>query len=228
MKVAIIPARGGSKRIPQKNIKEFCGKPMIAHAIQAAKDSALFEHIFVSTDDHEVGRVAREHGAEVPFMRPINLADDFTPTVPVIRHAIKECEKIGWEVEVACCIYPSVPLIDINDLHKALDLLIKEKADYSFPIAEFTSSIQRALRKKPNGKMEPFYPQYEKTRTQDLEVAYHDAGQFYWGSRNAWLSKDNIHSIGTGLIIPNWRVVDIDTVSDWKRAEILYKNISKQ
>ena len=226
--VAIIPARGGSKRIPGKNIKEFCGKPMIAHAIQAAKDSVLFEHIIVSTDDHEVSRVAKEHGADVPFMRPIDLADDFTPTVPVIRHAIKECDKLGWNVEVACCIYPTVPLIDINDLREALNLLINNKADYSFPITEFPSTIQRALKKGTSGKMEPFYPQYEKTRTQDLEIAYHDAGQFYWGTTNAWLYKDNIYSNGVGFKIPNWKVVDIDTFSDWERAEILYKNIIKR
>lgn len=197
---------------------------MISHAIQAARDSELFEHIIVSTDDYEVASLAREYGAAVPFMRPENLADDFTPTVPVIRHAIQSCMSLGWNIKLVCCIYPSVPLIDINDIHKALDLLLKNKADYSFPIAEFPSSIQRALRITSEGKTEPFFPQYEKIRTQDLETAYHDAGQFYWGTCQAWISNDNIHSNGSAITIPYWRVVDIDTEADWERAEIYYKN----
>jgi CMP-N-acetylneuraminic acid synthetase len=118
-------------------------------------------------------------------------------------------------------------LIEISDLRKALGLIIKEKADYSFPIAEYPSSIQRALRMTSSGKLEPFCPQYEKTRTQDLEAAYHDAGQFYWGTREAWLSNDNIHSSGVGILIPSWRVADIDTTSDWERAEIICKNANK-
>ena len=223
MKIAVIPARGGSKRIPRKNVKPFAGKPMIAHAIQAARASGLFEHVVVSTDDVEISGIAREWGAETPFARPLELADDHTPTVPVIAHAISACLALGWEIDHACCIYACVPFIRIEDLKASFDLLERSKAAYSFPITEFPSAIQRALRRLPDGTMQPFHPEYEQTRTQDLEPAYHDAGQFYWGSAQAWLSGRSIHSNGVGLTIPNWRVVDIDTAEDWERAEKFYR-----
>lgn len=224
--VAIIPARGGSKRIPRKNIRPFAGKPMIAHAISAAVNSGLFDHVVVSTDDEEISRIAREWGAETPFVRPPELADDHTPTVPVIAHAIGECEKLGWTIERACCIYPGVPFIQIADLEAALKLLETSHAEYSFPITDFPSAIQRALRRGGSGRMSPFFPEHELTRTQDLEPAYHDAGQFYWGTRQAWLGNPRIHSSGAGLVIPNWRVVDIDTLADWQRAEIIFGAIA--
>jgi pseudaminic acid cytidylyltransferase len=225
MKIAIIPARGGSKRIPRKNIKDFCGQPMIAYAISAAKATRLFDHVVVSTDDQEIAHIALEWGAEAPFKRPLELADDFTPTVPVIAHAIRACKTLGWDIEYVCCIYPGVPFIQDADIKQALDLLQSSDAAYSFPIAEFPSAIQRALRRGSDGHMHPFYPQNELTRTQDLEPAYHDAGQFYWGRTDAWLTNDKVHRSGVGLSIPNWRVVDIDTSSDWTRAEILYTAI---
>lgn len=227
MRIAIIPARGGSKRIPRKNIREFAGKPMIAHAISAAKQSGLFEHVIVSTDDEEIARIASEWGAETPFTRPAELADDHTPTVPVIAHAITSCQALGWQIDYACCIYPGVPFIQIDDLKRALELIQGSQAAYSFPITEFPSAIQRALRRLPNGQMQPFYPEYELARTQDLEPAYHDAGQFYWGKPDAWLTNDKVHRSGVGLPIPNWRVVDIDTPDDWERAEILYTAFNK-
>jgi len=227
MKIAVIPARGGSKRIPRKNIREFAGKPMIAHAITAAKKSGLFQHVVVSTDDEEISAIAREWGAETPFTRPGELTDDHTPTVPVIAHAITICQSHGWEIEHACCIYPGVPFIQLGDIKAAYDLLQSSGADYSFPVTEFHSVIQRALRRLPNGSMQPFYPQYEMTRTQDLEPAYHDAGQFYWGKASAWLASTKIHSGGTGYPIPNWRVIDIDTPDDWARAEFFYKLLTK-
>lgn len=227
MKIAVIPARGGSKRIPRKNIKDFCGKPMIAHAISAAKQSGLFEHVIVSTDDEEIARIACEWGAETPFNRPAELADDHTPTVPVVAHAITACQALGWEINYACCIYPGVPFIQIDDLKRALELLQTSQAAYSFPITEFPSAIQRALRRLPNGQMQPLYPENELTRTQDLEPAFHDAGQFYWGKPEAWLTNNKIHRSGVGLPIPNWRVVDIDTPDDWERAEILYTAFNK-
>lgn len=220
--VAIIPARGGSKRIPRKNIRPFAGKPMIAHAITAAASSGLFDRVVVSTDDEEISRIAKEWGAEVPFVRPPELADDHTPTVPVIAHAIAECEKLGWRIERACCIYPGVPFIQIGDLKAALELLETSHADYSFPVTDFPSAIQRALRRSEGGCLSPFFPEHELTRTQDLEPAYHDAGQFYWGTRQAWISNPKIHSSGAGLVIPNWRVVDIDTLADWHRAEVIF------
>jgi pseudaminic acid cytidylyltransferase len=220
MNIAIIPARGGSKRIPRKNIKVFCGKPMIAYAIAAAKESGLFDHIVVSTDDEEIAQIAKQWGAETPFVRPEELANDYTATVPVISHAIEACQALGWKFDNVCCIYPAVPFIQINDLIGALGRLAESTADYCFPIAEYPSAIQRALKRLNNGTMQSFYPEFEKTRTQDLESAYYDAGQFYWGQADAWLSNPNIHSSGLGYIIPNWRVVDIDTPEDWERAEV--------
>lgn len=222
MNIAIIPARGGSKRIPRKNIKLFDGKPMIAHAILAAKGCGLFEHVLVSTDDEEIASIAREWGAETPFVRPAELADDYAATVPVIAHAIQACRELGWKFAYACCIYPGVPFIQVDDLRKSLDILQQGQVDYCFPVAEFPSAIQRALKRDDNGKMQPFYPEYETTRTQDLEPAYHDAGQFYWGKTQAWLTNSGVHSGGIGYVIPAWRVVDIDTNEDWRRAELLY------
>ena len=228
MKLAVIPARGGSKRIPRKNIREFAGKPMIAHAISAAKQLGLFEHIVVSTDDEEIARIAREWGAETPFIRPEDLADDYTPTVPVIAHAITACQALGWSIDYVCCIYPGVPFIQADDLKHALELLQTSQAAYSFPVTEFPSAIQRALRRLPDGKMQPFYPEFELTRTQDLEPAFHDAGQFYWGKADAWITNEKIHRGGVGLSIPSWRAVDIDTPDDWARAELIYKLLEKR
>ena len=223
MKIAVIPARGGSKRIPRKNIKAFAGKPMIAHAIGAAKVSGLFERIVVTTDDDEIGEIARDYGAETPFMRPLELADDHTPTVPVVAHAIQSCQALGWRVEQVCCIYPSVPFIQSSDLAAAFELLQRSEADYSFPVAEFPTAIQRALKRDVEGRVQPFQLEYELIRTQDLEPSYYDAGQFYWGSVRAWLTNNRIHRSGVGLIVPSWRVVDIDTSADWERAQLLWR-----
>ena len=222
--IAVIPARGGSKRIPRKNIKLFAGKPMIAYAIEAAKQCGLFAHVVVSTDDEEIAAIAREYGAETPFPRPAHLADDHTPTVPVIAHAVTACENLGWQFDHVCCIYPGVPFIQQEDMKSALGLLERvDSAGYSFPITEFPSAIQRALRRKESGIVASFYPEFELTRTQDLEQAYYDAGQFYWGRKNAWLTDSRIHKSGVGLVIPNWRVVDIDTPEDWQRAEAIHR-----
>ncbi len=222
MNIAIIPARGGSKRIPRKNLKDFCGKPMLAYAISAAKKSGLFEHIVVSTDDEEIAQVANVWGAETPFVRPNNLADDFTPTVPVIANAIETCRGLGWKFDWAFCIYPGVPFIQIDDIQGALERLKNSDADYCFPVTEYPTSIQRALKVMSNGAVMPFNAENELTRTQDLEPAYYDAGQFYCGRVDAWLNNPRIHSNGLGYVIPNWRVVDIDTDSDWRRAELMY------
>ncbi|WP_319245038.1 pseudaminic acid cytidylyltransferase [uncultured Propionivibrio sp.] len=223
MKIAVIPARGGSKRIPRKNIKPFAGKPMIAHAIGAAKASGLFERVIVTTDDEEISEIARDYGAETPFVRPGELADDHTPTVPVIAHAIRSCLGLGWNVEHVCCIYPGVPFIQASDLAVAFELLQRSEADYSFPIAEFPAAIQRALKRSADGRMQPFQPECELIRTQDLEPGYYDAGQFYWGSAQAWLTNNRIHRSGVGLVIPAWRVVDIDTPDDWDRAQLMWR-----
>jgi pseudaminic acid cytidylyltransferase len=223
MKIAVIPARGGSKRIPRKNIKDFCGRPMIAWAISTAKESGLFDHVIVSTDDKEIAVLAREWGAETPFVRPLNLADDLTPTVPVVAHAVTSCLDLGWIVEYVCCIYPCVPFLQVDDLIAALDLAKARKADFVYPVTEYSHPIQRAMRILSNGKMELFKPQFELTRTQDLEKSYHDAGQFYWGMTAAWIEHKKMHTDGLGMSIPNWRVVDIDSEDDWKRAELIFK-----
>lgn len=228
MKIAVIPARGGSKRIPRKNIKLFAGKPMIVYAIEAAIESGLFDHVIVSTDDEEICEIAIKHNAEIPFVRPLELADDHTPTVPVIAHAIEACEALGWEITAVCCIYPGVPFIQVDDLCKAWQLLEVNEVGYTFPITEFPSAIQRALKRDNEGAVKPFFSEYELVRTQDLEMAYHDAGQFYWGWRDSWFRYPRAHSNGLGLPIPNWRAIDIDTADDWIRAELLYKAISSQ
>ena len=222
MNIAIIPARGGSKRIPRKNIKLFAGKPIIAYAISAARESGLFEHIVVSTDDDEIASVSKEWGAIVPFMRPTELADDHTPTVPVVADAIEKCEDLGWYSSFVCCIYPCVPFLRSEDLRSALAMLKNSTADYCFPIAEFPAAVQRALRRNASGVVEPIYPEYQLTRTQDLEPAHFDAGQFYWGGREAWRRNPGLHTNALALSIPAQRVVDIDTNDDWGRAEFLY------
>jgi pseudaminic acid cytidylyltransferase len=222
VKVAVIPARGGSKRIPRKNIKPFHGKPMIGYAIEAALASKAFDRVIVSTDDVEIAEVARAHGAELPFTRPPELADDHTPTVPVIAHAITACNALGWEVRDVCCIYPGVPFISTEDLRAAHAQLTASGAHYVFPVTGFPSPIQRALRRLPDGTVRPFQPEHAATRTQDLEPGYFDVGQFYWGKATSWLAGMNIHLNGTTMVIPEWRVVDIDTPEDWERAELVY------
>lgn len=225
MTLAIIPARGGSKRIPRKNVKLFNGKPMIAWSIEVAKASSLFKHIIVTTDDAEIAEIAKSFGAEVPFMRPTELSDDFTATAPVIAHAIRECESYGWLADMVCCIYPASPLIQINDLMGAYDLLIKSSADYVFPVTRYTSAIQRAFQKNSDGYLFPINPEFEISRTQDLSPAYYDTGQFYWGKKSSWLAHKQIFTHGLGYEVPNWRVVDIDDNDDWRLAEIIFDKL---
>ncbi len=227
MNVAIIPARGGSKRIPRKNIREFAGKPMIAHAILLAIASELFDKVIVSTDDLEIAGVSRKWGAELPFIRPDELADDYTPTVPVVAHAIENCQVPADAIQAVCCIYPCVPMLRVEVLQTAMTILAENKLDYVFPVVAFPSAIQRALRLLPDGRVSPLYGSNENARTQDLERAFYDAGQFYWGNPSAWLSGKPIHSHGYGIEIPAWRVVDIDTPDDWLRAELMYKVLSQ-
>lgn len=227
--ICIIPARGGSKRIPRKNIKLFWGKPMIAYAIEAAISTNLFDKIIVSTDNIEIASISNSYGAETPFIRPDELANDYAGTVEVIAHAINEYENNGFKLDLVCCIYPCVPLIQPEDILNTLILLeSNSKAEYAFPIAEFPSAIQRGLRKNSKELLSSFYPEFEQIRSQDLEPAYFDAGQFYWGHRNSWLNNKAIHNSGTGYLIPSWRVVDIDTQNDWERAELLFNIISKR
>lgn len=196
---------------------------MIGYAIAAAIASESFDRVIVSTDDEEIAQVAKAHGAEVPFMRPPELADDHIPTVPVIAHAITACQSMGWDVREVCCIYPGVPFISPKDLSAAHERLLMTGANYVFPVTGFPSPIQRALRRLPDGSVRPFQPEYASTRTQDLEPGYFDVGQFYWGKSLAWLQGLNLHLNGVTLLIPEWRVVDIDTPEDWARAEMMFK-----
>jgi pseudaminic acid cytidylyltransferase len=182
----------------------------------------VFDHVVVSTDDDEIAALSRAAGAEVPFVRPAELADDHTPTVPVVAHAIRACRDIGWAADQVCCIYPGVPMLDAADIVRSLALLEQGQCDYVFPVTPFPSPIQRALRRLPDGTTRPFQPEHAATRTQDLESAFHDAGQFYWGASRAWLDGLNIHAHGKTIVLPEWRVVDIDTPDDWQRAEVLY------
>ena len=227
MKIAVIPARGGSKRIPRKNIKDFSGKPMIAWAINIAQESGLFDHIIVSTDDEEIAELSQKWGAKTPFIRPENLADDLTPTVPVVAHAVKSCLDFGWVADYVCCIYPCVPFLQVGDLIRALELAQGQNADFVYPVTEYAHPIQRAMRQLPSGKMQFLSPEFELTRTQDLEKTYHDAGQFYWGKASAWLEHKKMHTDGLGLSIPNWRVVDIDSTDDWIRAELIFDLVNR-
>lgn len=223
MAIAIIPARGGSKRIPRKNIKNFNGKPMIAWSISAAKESGLFKHVVVSTDDEEIAQIALSYGAEVPFFRPKDLANDLAPTVPVIAHAIRECAGLGWISDYICCIYPCAPFIKGEDLLSGYEMLRTTGAEYVYPVAEYPHPVQRAMFRADDARMSFLNPESEMTRTQDLTKTYHDTGQFYWGKSRAWSSLKKMHSEGAGLVIPHWQVVDIDTPDDWRRAELIYR-----
>jgi pseudaminic acid cytidylyltransferase len=222
MNIAVIPARGGSKRIPRKNVKVFCGKPMIAWSIEAALESGCFERVIVSTDDDEIAEIAVAHGADVPFRRPAELADDFTPTVPVVAHAIRWQQDAG-PVERACCIYATAPFTRPEDLRAGLTLLDEQAADYAFTATTFEFPIQRAIRVDACGRVSMFQPEHMLTRSQDLEQAFHDAGQFYWGRTDAWLAGQPIFGpYSVALALERQRVQDIDTAEDWDRAELIF------
>ena len=223
MRVAVIPARGGSKRIPRKNIRSFNGKPMIAWSVEAAIASGCFDAVYVSTDDAETAEVARLSGAEVPFIRPPELSDDHTGTVPVIKHAVKWALDNNLPVEEACCIYATAPFVQAQDIAKAYEILTREGCDYVFPVTTFDFPIWRAVSVTPSGRLEMLNPQFYASRSQDLKEALHDCGQFYWGRRDAWLAEVPIFSPGAApLVIPRYRVQDIDTEEDWAYAEIIF------
>lgn len=220
MRLAVIPARGGSKRIPRKNIKPFGGMPMIAWSIRAARTSACFDRIIVSTDDAEIAEVAREYGAEVPFLRPAHLADDYTGTIPVIAHAVDWQNQNGETVSQACCIYATAPFVLAEDLQRGLQILNDSGADYAFSVTSYGFPIQRAIRITAQQRVEMFQPEHFSTRSQDLEEAWHDAGQFYWGQAAAWLEQRPLFSHQSApVVLPRHRVQDIDTLEDWQRAE---------
>ena len=225
--IAVIPARGGSKRIPGKNKKIFCGKPMIAWSIEAAVASGLFDQIVVTTDDPEIAKIAQEYGAICPFERPEHLSDDHTPTLPVIRHAIETIEQ-GQDgaLELVCCIYATAPFITAQNLiegHRTLQQ--NQTLEFVFPVTSYAFPIQRALYiDSDTGGMKMFQPEHADSRSQDLREAYHDAGQFYWGRRDAFMACDNMFAAKSApVILPRNQVQDIDTPEDWDCAEQLYR-----
>ncbi len=223
MKIAIIPARGGSKRIPRKNIKVFCGKPIIAYSIVAALECGLFDRVLVSTDDEEIAEVSVKCGAQVPFLRPLELSDDYTGTGAVIKHAIGWFRGRGENVTSVCCIYATAPFIQSEFLIQGYDRLILSGKSYAFTVTSYAFPIQRSLRITVNGDVEAIYPEYRETRSQDLEGAYHDAGQFYWGKADAYLVDIPVFSHESApIVIPRHFVQDIDTPEDWRRAELMY------
>lgn len=222
MRIAVIPARGGSKRIPLKNIRPFAGKPIIAYSITAARDCGLFDRIIVSTDDDEIAAVARDCGAETPFVRPPELSDDHTGTNEVTAHALAWLAEGGQYAELACCLYATAPFVQLDDLRRGHEALISTGKSFAFSVTTYAFPIQRAIRITPGDGVAPFFPQWIDCRSQELEEAYHDAGQFYWGRANAFRSGLPIfaaHSVA--VVVPRHRVQDIDTPEDWKQAELM-------
>ncbi|MDD1006271.1 pseudaminic acid cytidylyltransferase [Pseudomonas sp. A1230] len=218
--VVIIPARGGSKRIPRKNLAPFDGVPMIVRSIRTALDSGLFDQVVVSTDDAEIADVARAHGAEVPFLRPAQLADDFTGTAAVIVHALQQLPAFDY----ACCVYATAPLLQVRYLREGFELLEQHPdKSFAFSVCNFGFPVQRALTLDGQGALTALYPEFRDTRSQDLSEAFQDAGQFYWGRSDAWLRGEVVYSPASlPVILPRHLVQDIDTPEDWKRAEYLY------
>lgn len=227
MRLAVIPARGGSKRIPRKNIKPFGGLPMIAWSIRAAQLSQCFDRIIVSTDDTEIAQVAQANGAEVPFVRPPELSDDHTGTIPVIAHAIDWQNQNGDQAQEVCCIYATAPFMQAADLKRGLSTLQSTGADYAFSVTTYPFPIQRAIRITTDMRVEMFSQPHFNTRSQDLEEAWHDAGQFYWGTAKAWLTGKPIFSRDAVPVpLPRYRVQDIDTPEDWKQAELIFNSLN--
>jgi pseudaminic acid cytidylyltransferase len=229
MNLCIIPARGGSQRIPRKNIKLFCGKPMIAWSIEAAKASGCFDNIMVSTDDEEIAEVAQSFGADVPFVRPSHLSDDHTATIPVIAHAVRwQMEHSQFPTRV-CCIYATAPFVQSEDIKRGLEVLKSTDANYAFSVTTFEFPIQRAIRITQEQRVEMFQPEHFETRSQDLEEAWHDAGQFYWGKASSWLESKPIFSRDSVPVsLKRHKVQDIDTPEDWGRAEIMFRVLQSQ
>lgn len=224
MRLAIIPARGGSKRIPRKNIRSFAGRPIIAYSIHAALESGVFDRIIVSTDDEEIAAVARNAGADIPFLRPAALADDHTGTNAVVKHALTWFADHGEVFDQACCIYATAPFVQARYLREGLATLETSGKSYAFSVTSFPFPIQRAIRINSDGAVEAMYPEHVTSRSQDLEEAYHDAGQFYWGRAEAFLNDVvTFSAAAVPVILPRYLVQDIDTLEDWHRAELMFK-----
>lgn len=229
MKVCVIPARGGSKRIPRKNIKLFNAKPIIAYSIEAALSSGCFDQVIVSTDDPEIAQIAEQYGAICPFLRPAELSDDFATTVDVINHAIQWFKDEGSQLIAVCCLYATAPFVTAQVLSDAYQFFINAKVKYCFSVTEYKFPIQRAIKITSDNRIAMFEPDQMKTRSQDLEVAYHDAGQFYWGMASAFLAGIPLFSSeSVPFVLPHYQVQDIDTPDDWKRAEYMFQVLQKE
>jgi N-acylneuraminate cytidylyltransferase len=228
MNIGIIPARGGSKRIRGKNIKPFAGKPIIGWVIEAAAKSGLFERLIVSTDDDEIAAVAREYGADVPFLRPAELADDHIGIVEVVQHGIAWMREENIPAEYVCCMLATAPFLQPDVLSQGLERLIESQAQYAFSVTGYAFPVQRAIRINSDGRVEALWPENNATRSQDLEEVYHDAGQFYWGTTQAWEQGQAIFSSGSVPVrLPRYLVQDIDTSEDWTRAELMFNALVK-
>ena len=228
MNVAIIPARGGSKRIPKKNVKMFFGKPMIVWSIEAALSSGCFDRVIVSTDDPQIATILKKNGAEAPFVRPPELSCDHTPTAPVSAHAVNWIESEGAVVDKVCCIYPTAPFVRAEDIRTGLELITQGLWKYVFTAATYSYPIFRSFKLSKSGGIKMFFPECFSTRSQDLPEAWHDAGQFYWGLAASW--KDGLRifdAYSTVISLPRWLVQDIDTPEDWERAEMMAKVLLK-
>ena len=225
--IAIIPARGGSKRIPKKNIKLFFGKPLIAYSIEVALESRLFDKVVVSTDDEAIAKIAESYGAVVPFVRPKELSDDFSNIKDVIDHTINFYKQQSEFYDYVCTIYATAPLIQVGYLKKGFKKLLKSSAISSFSTTSMPFPIQRAFKITESGRCEMFTPEYYLSRSQDLEEAYQDAGQFYWTKLDEKCSEIMFGQDSIPIVIPRYLVQDIDTLEDWKRVEIMYEVINK-
>lgn len=224
MNVAIIPARGGSKRIPQKNIKHFCGKPMIAHAIDAAKISGVFDEIVVSTDCDDIASLALEFGATLSIKRPVELADDYAPTIPVVQHAIEQLAELA--IESVCCIYATAAFLTPEILKQAHGFICEDVADFVMPVVAYSCPFERALQMDGQGFLRMKNIENLNQRTQDCEILYHDVGQFYFGSIDAWREPSHFYDQRVKAVpIPKYRAHDIDTPEDWVFAELVFNQL---
>jgi N-acylneuraminate cytidylyltransferase len=218
--IAIITARGGSKRIPRKNVKEFFGQPMIKYAIDAALESKIFDIVMVSTDDEEIAQIARQYGADVPFMRSEATSNDFATTLDVLLEVMSQYKKNGIEFDSLCCIYPCVPFLTGDVLVKANNTFAENDIDTLMPVVKFSYPIQRALRINNSGLLEYTYPEYVSSRSQDLEPMYHDVGMFYFYKTN---SLSNLNKKIGHFEMKEYEIQDIDTEEDWRYAEMKYR-----
>lgn len=224
MNVAIIMGRGGSKRVPLKNVKQFCGKPIIAYPIEVARNCSLFDRVIVTTDSPDIARVAQRYGAEVPFLRPPELADDYTATAPVLAHALRWLGEKGAKIKHVCCIYATAAFIREEYLQQAFKVIEENGVSCVFPVTTYPCSIYRALRIGASGSLEMIWPEHELTRSNDLPEAYHDAGQFYWLDCEKFLKEQRIYTEDAmPVILPRSLVQDIDTLEDWETAQVKFK-----